>query len=396
MAPADLAAQGVPVYQINQRAGEFVITFPRAYHAGFSHGFNVAEAVNFASTDWLPFGRNAMQCYVRHRRTPVFSMERILCRMAASTFPPNVSPISLSAADWLMPELTAVVDEELRGRELLPTGCRALVPLGGFEPQEAAKAMGLLTHCASNAKPPSRYPVPEEETRRAVQGGPSAGQLAEFCALGRCTHAFRAFEDDSLTCIECHRVLFLSGVTCLEPPPRARPGAAAEGDAHDGAPLSACLAHAESLMRLYEPRGGAPSWAAEAPLPVASPAEEARPGHPTLTSAAYTAATQLGGGAAGSSSALAIPLDDDDDAEALLKPAPKPAPEAAKAAKSVADAAEPAANGSGVDQPNAPHAAQVRSFVGHLGGKLVAWQRYDADYLESMVQQVNSRLRAIL
>jgi histone demethylase JARID1 len=26
------------VYACNQRAGEFVITFPKAYHAGFNHG----------------------------------------------------------------------------------------------------------------------------------------------------------------------------------------------------------------------------------------------------------------------------------------------------------------------------------------------------------------------
>jgi hypothetical protein len=28
----------VRVYGCNQRAGEFVITFPKAYHAGFNHG----------------------------------------------------------------------------------------------------------------------------------------------------------------------------------------------------------------------------------------------------------------------------------------------------------------------------------------------------------------------
>lgn len=49
VAPADLRAQGVPVYQLTQRAGEFIITFPRAYHAGFSHGFNCAEAVRAAA-----------------------------------------------------------------------------------------------------------------------------------------------------------------------------------------------------------------------------------------------------------------------------------------------------------------------------------------------------------
>jgi hypothetical protein len=34
---------GVPVYRTDQRAGEFVVTFPKAYHAGFNTGFNCAE-----------------------------------------------------------------------------------------------------------------------------------------------------------------------------------------------------------------------------------------------------------------------------------------------------------------------------------------------------------------
>ena len=38
MNPARLKESGVDVYACNQRAGEFVITFPKAYHAGFNHG----------------------------------------------------------------------------------------------------------------------------------------------------------------------------------------------------------------------------------------------------------------------------------------------------------------------------------------------------------------------
>ncbi|KAG7988068.1 hypothetical protein I3843_03G168100 [Carya illinoinensis] len=50
--PSILLQHHVPVYKAVQVLGEFVITFPRAYHAGFSHGFNCGEAVNNAAGRW--------------------------------------------------------------------------------------------------------------------------------------------------------------------------------------------------------------------------------------------------------------------------------------------------------------------------------------------------------
>lgn len=45
-----------------QHAGEFVITFPRGYHAGFNLGLNCAESVNFALESWIELGRKAKAC----------------------------------------------------------------------------------------------------------------------------------------------------------------------------------------------------------------------------------------------------------------------------------------------------------------------------------------------
>ncbi|KAG0004839.1 hypothetical protein BGZ79_007973 [Entomortierella chlamydospora] len=62
LSPSKLAADGVPVNRLVQHEGEFVLTFPFAYHSGYNTGFNCAESINFALNDWIPIGRKAESC----------------------------------------------------------------------------------------------------------------------------------------------------------------------------------------------------------------------------------------------------------------------------------------------------------------------------------------------
>jgi [histone H3]-trimethyl-L-lysine9/36 demethylase len=51
--PVVLRNNGIKLRKIVQKPGEFVVLRATAYHAGFNSGFNIAEAVNFASLEWV-------------------------------------------------------------------------------------------------------------------------------------------------------------------------------------------------------------------------------------------------------------------------------------------------------------------------------------------------------
>ncbi|CAI9755214.1 unnamed protein product [Fraxinus pennsylvanica] len=78
LSPSVLKSEGVPVYRAVQHSGEFVLTFPRAYHSGFNCGFNCAEAVNVAPVDWLQHGQNAVELYSAQHRKTSLSHDKLL------------------------------------------------------------------------------------------------------------------------------------------------------------------------------------------------------------------------------------------------------------------------------------------------------------------------------
>lgn len=78
ISPELLVKNNIAVCKAIQTPRTFVVTFPKAFHAGFSYGFNVGEAVNFATPDWFKQGTEADERYRYFGRSSVFSHQRLL------------------------------------------------------------------------------------------------------------------------------------------------------------------------------------------------------------------------------------------------------------------------------------------------------------------------------
>ncbi|GMI32202.1 hypothetical protein TrRE_jg2457, partial [Triparma retinervis] len=105
--PILLRKANIPVCKITQHPGEFIITFPRAFHGGFSMGPNIGEAVNFATPDWLSHGADASERYRNFSRQAVFSHDRLMFTMAQ-----YLNEHSIQSCEMLITELSRVIREE--------------------------------------------------------------------------------------------------------------------------------------------------------------------------------------------------------------------------------------------------------------------------------------------
>jgi hypothetical protein len=187
--PAELVERGVRVTHARQRAGTFVVTWPAAYHAGFSHGLNCAESTNFAAEDWLPWGRRAA---AEMRATPgarslCFSHEQLLTRLAQAAL--DRRPTAAAARcgreggalraytlAWLRAELRAMVDAELAQRE-------------AFLAREPAHALASAAPVAAGADasaaqaPAAKKAKREADAAAAAEPEPACAQCGALLAL---------------------------------------------------------------------------------------------------------------------------------------------------------------------------------------------------------------------
>ncbi|GKY90390.1 hypothetical protein MPSEU_000013000 [Mayamaea pseudoterrestris] len=106
---------GIPICKTLQYEGEYVVTFPRAFHSGFSLGPNIGEAVNFSPHDWVSYGGLANERYRSFNRPAVFSHDRLAFTMAHHLSDQR----DYKSCQLLKNELKRIVDEELRRRDYL-------------------------------------------------------------------------------------------------------------------------------------------------------------------------------------------------------------------------------------------------------------------------------------
>ncbi|CAN4081939.1 unnamed protein product [Withania somnifera] len=168
LSPSVLKSEGVPVYRAVQKPGEFVLTFPRAYHAGFNCGFNCAEAVNLGPVDWLEHGLNAVELYSEQSRKTSLSHDKLLIGAASEAI----------RALWELSALKNVNSTNLRWRSFC-----------GKE--------GMLTKAVKG-----RIEVEEERLERLVPPAQLQSMEKEFGLK------------DEQECFSCYYDLYLSAVGC--------------------------------------------------------------------------------------------------------------------------------------------------------------------------------------
>ncbi|KAK3308536.1 PLU-1-like protein-domain-containing protein [Chaetomium strumarium] len=182
LTPEQLKKAGVRVYALDQRAGQFVITFPQAYHAGFNHGFNFNEAVNFAPCDWEPFGLAGVERLQQFRRQPCFSHDELLWTAAEGV---TSGGLTIPTAKWLAPALDRIHQRELADR-------REFVGKHNF----------IKKHLES--KPPAQQ-------HRCILGGEETGE----CPMRFKIDDAEVLEDD-YGCFYCKAFTYLSRFICLK------------------------------------------------------------------------------------------------------------------------------------------------------------------------------------
>uniref|UniRef100_A0A674CCM2 [histone H3]-trimethyl-L-lysine(9) demethylase n=1 Tax=Salmo trutta TaxID=8032 RepID=A0A674CCM2_SALTR len=180
ISPSILKKYSIPFDKITQEAGEFMITFPYGYHAGFNHGFNCAESTNFASVRWIDYGKVATQCtcskdmvkismdpfvkWFQPDRYAVWKLGKDSCPLDHTRATPATTP---ELQNWLQ-----------RSRVKTPVN-----RYGEGWMEGGGRGMGG-GRCEGGRERSEAAPTPARSERREIPGGPFKSVCIESTPLG--------------------------------------------------------------------------------------------------------------------------------------------------------------------------------------------------------------------
>ena len=200
LSPSLLQNDGVPVYRADQKAGEFVVTFPKAYHAGFNCGFNVSEEVCFAPPDWLRFGNDAVERYRFYRKPSVLCHDELACVVAAD------DP-SAEVAKWLVSDIKRITHDERAGREQLFTD--GVVRSKRYVPKKLA--MAAMAKKRESDVPGGGFGGGSNANASSLALDAALDPTAETESVLALENANGAYDRE---CTICRYILHCSGVAC--------------------------------------------------------------------------------------------------------------------------------------------------------------------------------------
>ncbi|KAF8493306.1 JmjC domain, hydroxylase-domain-containing protein [Gautieria morchelliformis] len=145
--PTLLGQSSVRPNVLVQHAGEFVVTFPRGYHAGFNLGFNCAESVNFALDSWIELGLRASYCACEADSVRIdvegliLAKERREREGEGSPASENVTPSRKRKVEVFLPNAAEGGSKPKRSKmhKMLPASPDSIPPLSQPKPAKVSK-----------------------------------------------------------------------------------------------------------------------------------------------------------------------------------------------------------------------------------------------------------------
>ncbi|XP_055841325.1 uncharacterized protein LOC129908679 [Episyrphus balteatus] len=111
--PHMLTDRGVSLCRIEQKPGEYVVIFPRAYTSSVSTGYVVSESVYFATSSWLELGKDDFRDIHDSCEPAMFSLEQLLFALASD------QRVTADVLSQMLPMINEVFEKEVAAREQL-------------------------------------------------------------------------------------------------------------------------------------------------------------------------------------------------------------------------------------------------------------------------------------